>query len=283
MASLLEAAYRALAAVGDDVSIDTVVFERPDRAVAVGRMSGEAVYVKADTSRERIASERAALAVASGGSLPVPRVVAEATASDAYVLVIAAIDGNPLDTCSEQAWVDAGSLLARLHRLRPPPDMGRARYGPADLHQFIDGALETARSSGAVEDAALVKAGAQLGDLASRVDCGVVTFVHSDLQPEHVLVGSTGRIVGIVDWADAGTGDPLFDLAVLTLWDADRLGAVVAGYGNPPAPSDEMRTRIGMYWTLRHLASAGWLAAHGYDPSPHARAVGAGVVVPELR
>jgi hypothetical protein len=74
----------------------------------------------------------------------------------------------------------------------------------------------------------------------------------------------------------------LFDISVMTLWHAERVGAVVTGYGALPAPRTEARERIGMYWMLRHLGSAGWLAAHGYDAAPHRGPVHAGVLLPDL-
>ncbi len=37
-------------------------------------------------------------------------------------------------------------------------------------------------------------------------------FMHGDLQAEHVLIAD-GAVAGVVDWGDAGLGDPLYDLA----------------------------------------------------------------------
>ena len=54
-------------------------------------------------------------------------------------------------------------------------------------------------------------------------------FIHGDLQVDHVFVDDD-EITGVIDWSDAGPGDALFDLAILTLGHQDHLGDVVAGY-----------------------------------------------------
>lgn len=43
-------------------------------------------------------------------------------------------------------------------------------------------------------------------------------LIHGDLQPEHVLVEPLScAIVAILDWADSGFADPLFEAARLTV------------------------------------------------------------------
>ncbi|MFD0416991.1 aminoglycoside phosphotransferase family protein [Streptomyces sp. NPDC127108] len=41
--------------------------------------------------------------------------------------------------------------------------------------------------------------------------------LHNDLKGEHLLVSSTGRVSGVLDWADAVVGDPAEDVAGLAL------------------------------------------------------------------
>ena len=48
-------------------------------------------------------------------------------------------------------------------------------------------------------------------------------FTHGDLQVDHVFVDGD-EITGVVDWTEAGQGDPLFDLAILTLGHQEHLG-----------------------------------------------------------
>jgi aminoglycoside 2''-phosphotransferase len=43
------------------------------------------------------------------------------------------------------------------------------------------------------------------------------SFVHGDLKPAHVMIGTDGS-VGIIDWGDANIGDPDFDFACLSIF-----------------------------------------------------------------
>ena len=85
-------------------------------------------------------------------------------------------------------------------------------------------------------------------------------FIHGDLQLEHVFVDGD-EVTGVLDWSDAGQGDGMYDLAVLTLGQPDRLDDVAAGYGDRVEPEV-----IRGYWSLRSLTAIRWLIEHGFDP-----------------
>jgi aminoglycoside phosphotransferase (APT) family kinase protein len=86
-------------------------------------------------------------------------------------------------------------------------------------------------------------------------------FMHGDLQVAHVFVdGDT--VTGVLDWSEAGQGDALYDLAILTLGHREHLGEVVAGYG-----TDVDVDVIRGWWSLRSLTSIRWLVEHGFDPA----------------
>src|SRR6185503_11048833 len=86
-------------------------------------------------------------------------------------------------------------------------------------------------------------------------------FIHGDLQVDHVFVAGD-EVTGIVDWSEASHGDPLFDLATLTLGHPEHLPDVLAGYG-----TDVDLDVIRAWWSLRCLLNIRWLAEHGFDPS----------------
>jgi aminoglycoside phosphotransferase (APT) family kinase protein len=69
-------------------------------------------------------------------------------------------------------------------------------------------------------------------------------------------------VVGVLDWSEAGRGDPLFDLAILTLGHEERLDEVLAGYGRPVD-----RAVVVAWWSLRSLTAIRWLTEHGFDPA----------------
>jgi aminoglycoside phosphotransferase (APT) family kinase protein len=86
-------------------------------------------------------------------------------------------------------------------------------------------------------------------------------FMHGDLQITHVFVGDD-RITGVIDWSEAGQGDALYDLAVLTLGHEEHLDDVVAGYG-----TDVDLDVIRGWWSWRSLVGVRRLVGHGFDPS----------------
>jgi aminoglycoside phosphotransferase (APT) family kinase protein len=87
-------------------------------------------------------------------------------------------------------------------------------------------------------------------------------FMHGDLQVAHVFVDGD-KVTGVLDWSEAGQGDALFDLALLTLGHAEHLGDVLAGYG-----TDVDLGVIRAWWSVKNLRAIRWLVGHGFDPSP---------------
>lgn len=85
-------------------------------------------------------------------------------------------------------------------------------------------------------------------------------FTHGDLQIAHVFVDGD-EVTGIIDWSEAGQGDPLYDLATFTLGHEEHLGDVIAGYG-----ADIDIDVIHAWWSLRSLLAVRWLSEHGFDP-----------------
>ncbi|MGD1110716.1 MAG: phosphotransferase, partial [Mycobacterium sp.] len=86
-------------------------------------------------------------------------------------------------------------------------------------------------------------------------------FIHGDLQVDHVFV--TGdEVTGVVDWSEARKGDPLYDLATLTVGHEEHLGDVVSGYGTKVD-----RDVIRAWWSMRCLVNVRWLVEHGFGPS----------------
>ncbi len=112
-----------------------------------------------------------------------------------------------------------GAAVRRLHDLPAPTDGPAARDCLAARHRTW---------------------GSLPAHLADQVEAYPVPpsyprrLVHADLTPEHVFVDG-GRLSGIIDWGDAMTTDPHYELGPLHLgvFDGDRslLRAFLAGYG----------------------------------------------------
>ena len=57
-----------------------------------------------------------------------------------------------------------------------------------------------------------------------------IVLLHGDLQAEHILVDpQTEQVLAFLDFADAQPGDPLWDIAVVTLWNYGLTGFLLEG------------------------------------------------------
>ncbi|MGH6654104.1 MAG: aminoglycoside phosphotransferase family protein, partial [Actinocrinis sp.] len=163
--------------------------------------------------------------------------------------------GEP-SIASSAAWVAAGAATRMLHDAPPPPWSGRS------LDEFaahLDDECGWLVTNG-VLPTDLVTRNRRIAETALRPWTPV--FTHGDLQGAHVFVDGD-RITGVIDWSEAGRGDALFDLAILTLGHPQHLGDVVAGYGTDVDLDLDV---IRAWWSLRSLVAVRWLVEHGFDP-----------------
>lgn len=116
---------------------------------------------------------------------------------------------------------------------------------------------------------------------ASALPWPALSWVHADLHPGNVITRD-GRLAAIIDWGEAGAGDPALDLGQLWLFfepaDVDR---AFAAYGDTDrellmrsrgeALANALRLVLGNYTPFMDI---GWKAlrglglAHGPGPSP---------------
>ncbi|MFI9504077.1 phosphotransferase family protein [Nocardia sp. NPDC052566] len=212
------------------------------------------VFLKIDADQTRADREVEAMAMAP---VPTPKVLWRKPS----VLALAALPGKALgrlgepSTASAAAWGAAGAAVRRLHDAPLPPWPGR---GPDEFAAQLDYECDWLVTN-SVLPVDIVTRNRRFAEPALRPWTPV--FTHSDLQLCHVFTDGD-EITGIIDWSEAAPGDPLFDLATLTLGHHDRLDDVIAGYG-----TDVDRDMIRAWWSLRSLLGVRWLIEHGYDPS----------------
>jgi aminoglycoside phosphotransferase (APT) family kinase protein len=177
------------------------------------------------------------------------------------VLALAALPGTALgrlgepSTASSAARAAAGAAARMLHDAPLPPWPGRSLD---EITLELDGECEWLVRNG-VLPADLVARNRRVAEAALRPWTPV--FTHGDLQLTHVFVDED-EITGVIDWSEAGQGDALYDLAILTLGHQEHLDDVVAGYGTG-VDLDVIRA----WWSLRSLLAVRWLVEHGFDPS----------------
>ncbi|MEU8899890.1 phosphotransferase [Nocardia sp. NPDC048505] len=213
-----------------------------------------AVFLKIDTDQRRGDVEVAAMRAAP---IPTPEVLWRRPP----VLALAALRGRALGrlgtppTTGPAAWAAAGAALRKLHDAPLPPWPGRTVDElTAELHRECDWLIRNE-----VLPADLVAGNRRIAEAALRP--WTPAFIHGDLQLSHVFVDGD-EVTGVIDWTEAARGDPLYDLATLTLGNPDRLDNVLAGYG-----ADADREVIRGWWSLRSLRGIRWLVEHGFDPT----------------
>jgi aminoglycoside phosphotransferase (APT) family kinase protein len=211
------------------------------------------VFLKIDADQARTDVEVEAMALAP---IPTPEVLWRRPP----VLALAALQGTALGRLGEPsiaspaAWAATGAAVRMLHAAPLPPWPSRRRVESAS-HLDVECQWLVTRG---VLPADLVTRNRQVADAALRPWTPV--FTHGDLQITHVFV-DRDEVTGVLDWSEAGQGDALYDLAVLTLGHEERLGDVVAGYAST-VDLDVIRG----YWSMRSLLGIRWLVEHGFDP-----------------
>jgi aminoglycoside phosphotransferase (APT) family kinase protein len=177
------------------------------------------------------------------------------------VLAIAAVPGVALGslgeptTSSPAAWAAAGAAIRRLHDAPLPPWPGRDLDGlSAELERECGWLL-----GNAVLPVEVIRRNREIAVAALRP--WKPTFIHGDLQINHVFVDAGDEVTGIIDWSEAAPGDAMFDLAILTLGHEEHLDDLLSGYGDGAD-----RYVIRAWWSLRSLVASRWLIEHGFDP-----------------
>ena len=213
---------------------------------------GDAFY-KVDSDRDRSDREVEAIRRAP---VPTPKILWY----EPPVLALAAVPGRPLGELEDAsmvtaaAWAAVGAVVRRLHE-SPLPD--RTGPTPDDLERRLRDGCDWLVTND-VLPSSIVERNQRLAE-------GVLgpftpTLIHGDLHLKHVFVQGD-EVSGIIDWSEMRQGDPLFDVASLTLGNQDRLDEFLVGYGHPV---DHDRVRA--WWAWRCLVVVRWLVENGYGP-----------------
>lgn len=212
-------------------------------------------FLKVDPDQTRIDAEVAAMTAAP---IPTPEILWRKPP----VLALAALPGSALGTlyepspASSAAWAAAGAITRRLHEAPLP---SRRTTHLDDVESHLDHECRWLVEND-VLSSDVVRRNRRIAEAALRPL--TPAFIHGDLQITHVFVDGD-EVTGVIDWSEAGQGDPMFDIATLTLGHEDHLDEVIAGYG-----ADVDIAVIRAWWSLRSLRAIRWLVDHGFDPAP---------------
>ncbi|GGN35987.1 phosphotransferase [Deinococcus daejeonensis] len=152
-----------------------------------------------------------------------------------------------------------GGWLADLHALNPRVSGLGVDLDPTG-HDWRDAALEDLRV--AADAGVLPEAGtwvARVQNVPDLREVGPVP-IHGDFAAEHVHLDPAGRLVGVLDWADAALGDAARDLAGLLHW-GDR--AVVQAARSVYPASGSVWERAAWYALCRALGDLAFAVGEG--------------------
>ena len=149
-------------------------------------------------------------------------------------------------------WRQVGRELSRLHHrvtvCADPAGYLDTPGRPLDLHPLLQRLADTAR----VEGTAVMRIARLIDELAPHVAAARrLRFVHDDIHPMNVMCSPDGALLAIIDWGDAGWGDPTLDFAAVPL---DCVQDAVEGYAleTPGALGDFPEARF--VWDKLHYA-----------------------------
>jgi hypothetical protein len=231
---------------------------------------GPDVFLKTGP-REMLRAEWWACRRVRAARLPAPEITAWSFDDEHAYLILVLIPGAPSE--SREVWLSAGRAMRLVHDI-PVPGYGRlvvrgdeargAFASWADAVGDILAAVPSLVDAGVLEPGPARKAVAACGGLGRDglgFD-GPGVLLHRDLKPLHVF-GEGARLTGLIDWGDVGAGDPLFDVARLSMAPEPLVTAFLAGYGLDRSP--ELGARLRAYRILWNLEVLGYEYRAGGD------------------
>ena len=136
-----------------------------------------------------------------------------------------ALGWPPGDPRARRAWTELGAELARVHqRVRevPDPQGWLSTPGRGDGRSVVEGLARdgfiTAEEAGWA---------ARVVERAADIPTPPARFLHGDLQPGNILADEAGQLTALIDWGDAGWGEPALEFPALPL---RALPTLLAGY-----------------------------------------------------
>ncbi|WP_189332873.1 phosphotransferase [Actinoplanes ianthinogenes] len=228
--------------------------------------SGAEVVVKVTTSAGQFAAEVAAVAVLKAAGLPVSRVRAVRDGPPSVIVLdwtpgraIGADDNVPLRH-------EVLEILGKVHRLPAAPPYGGVN---PDLVTWIDGwchhALHWWARRGEIDPTGVGVARRWYRRVRPLIAGRAGSMIMMDAPPDHFIVGPGDR-VRLIDVAELQPGDPVMDLAVLSLHAPGILAGLLDRYDQAELDDRHLSELLPFYVFLRAVAAAQW-SAHVLDPA----------------
>lgn len=122
--------------------------------------------------------------------------------------------------------------LERIHTLGAhAPFSGGQQQWDAFISWWANEEIEKVKRVGVLDHLQISESQEQFATLQPLLVQRPIVLLHGDLQAEHILVDpQTEQVLAFLDFADAQPGDPLLDIAVVTLWDHGLADFLLEGY-----------------------------------------------------
>jgi aminoglycoside phosphotransferase (APT) family kinase protein len=199
---------------------------------------------KSDAVGQRLETEVALLSMLSDAPISVPRPIGPLRSSahrQPYCMYayLPGIEGDLAERIdvkhAEQAF---GQMLAYLHRI--PVEQAEALGLPVEDNEIEESRMLAERRAAAIPDVVARLRRDALDAVRLRPSQKRVV-IHNDLWGEHILIEpQSGRVVGVIDWADACIGDPARDYGGLLAWLGESFLVRVLDSGGIPFDEDDL-------------------------------------------
>lgn len=205
------------------------------------------------------------LTQAEEAGVPVPHVFGFTEGKPA-VLVTQMVQGSKLSSANPNSAREAGMYLRRFHELKAKPPFAEGQETWQDyVLSRADRAIDWMMANNIPDFRGVDLRYLRQLFLEQKPNFTgrPVKRLHGDFQPNHVLIDPTAdKVMAFIDFADAQPGDPLWDVAVVSLWDKQIADLVLGGY-NSEVLANAAKGLLPYYRLLRHLVEIPWRFKRG--------------------
>ncbi len=241
----------------------TPLYLQPDRALFLAE--NLRVVLKVYMAGKALEREYAIAQKAASIGVPIPEIL-RFEAGQPAVLAMKQVMGHPLSSHNQFAAKEAGNYLQRFHTLGAhPPFSGGQQQWEAFISWWANEEIEQVKKLAVLDPHHIRELHEQFETLRPLLVQRPIVLLHGDLQTAHILVDTqTEKVLAFLDFADAQPGDPLLDIAVVTLWDQELTDFFLEGYSSIEN-NTETKQVLSLYRLLRHLAEIPWLLERGFQ------------------
>ena len=246
-----------------------VLAERKNRKVVRLQTKQGYLVLKMDSTPEAFDTEMAMIQTLTEHELPVAKVIGFDEKDMSYLL-LTWIEGVALSSNSSiEAQQEAGRVLRCIHEI----EGNNPLYGGNDrwvdwMAGWLNHALHWWKTEGSGNSAEIESAQQAFDALRPLLTTRGHDFILFDGRPDHFIVQDK-QLMGLIDVAEARTGDAAMDLGVLAVTDPKLMPGILAGYGTTSEEQVILDQLIPFYTFMRRLAMAEWDLEHGDGLKAH--------------